>query len=314
MKARECIDQGEKIMSAKKKSEFSKYPTQDKAILIVGYILLGLFCVAIILPMIYIILASFIDPVTLQNKGLTFDFSKWTLTAYERVMSNGQIWVGFKNALLYSILFTIISGVITLLAAYPMSRADFKGKGFFNALFIITMFFGGGLIPTYLLISNLGMLDTIWAILIPGAFSVWNMIIARTYYQGIPKDLQEASEIDGADEMVYFFKILLPVCTPIIATISMWNFVGMWNSYFDAMIYLNSASKQPLQLVLRSILIQNQPEPGMVSDMQSTAARAQLAELLKYATIIISSLPLMIMYPFFQKYFDNGIMAGAVKG
>ena len=301
-------------MSAKKKSEFSKYPTQDKVILIVGYILLGLFCVAIILPMIYIILASFIDPVTLQNKGLTFDFSKWTLTAYERVMSNGQIWVGFKNALIYSILFTIISGVITLLAAYPMSRADFKGKGFFNALFIITMFFGGGLIPTYLLISNLGMLDTIWAILIPGAFSVWNMIIARTYYQGIPKDLQEASEIDGADEMVYFFKILLPVCTPIIATISMWNFVGMWNSYFDAMIYLNSASKQPLQLVLRSILIQNQPEPGMVSDMQSTAARAQLAELLKYATIIISSLPLMIMYPFFQKYFDNGIMAGAVKG
>ncbi len=301
-------------MSAKKKSEFSKYPTQDKVILIVGYILLGLFCVAIILPMIYIILASFIDPVTLQNKGLTFDFSKWTLTAYERVMSNGQIWVGFKNALIYSILFTIISGVITLLAAYPMSRADFKGKGFFNALFIITMFFGGGLIPTYLLISNLGMLDTIWAILIPGAFSVWNMIIARTYYQGIPKDLQEASEIDGADEMVYFFKILLPVCTPIIATISMWNFVGMWNSYFDAMIYLNSASKQPLQLVLRSILIQNQPEPGMVSDMQSTAARAQLAELLKYATIIISSLPLMIMYPFFQKYFDSGIMAGAVKG
>jgi hypothetical protein len=121
-------------MSAKKKSEFSKYPTQDKAILIVGYILLGLFCIAIILPMIYIILASFIDPVTLQNKGLTFDFSKWTLTAYERVMSNGQIWVGFKNALIYSILFTIISGVITLLAAYPMSRPDFKGKGFFNTL------------------------------------------------------------------------------------------------------------------------------------------------------------------------------------
>ncbi len=301
-------------MSEKKKSEFSKYPTEDKVILIIGYILLGLFCVAIILPMIYIILASFIDPVTLQNKGLTFDFSKWTLTAYERVMSNSQIWVGFKNALIYSILFTIISGVITLLAAYPMSRPDFKGKGFFNTLFIITMFFGGGLIPTYLLISNLGMLDTIWAILIPGAFSVWNMIIARTYYQGIPKDLQEASEIDGADEMVYFFQILLPVCTPIIATISMWNFVGMWNSYFDAMIYLNSAAKQPLQLVLRSILIQNQPEPGMVSDMQSTAARAQLAELLKYATIIISSLPLMIMYPFFQRYFDSGIMAGAVKG
>ncbi len=301
-------------MNKKKKSEFSKYPVQDKVILIIGYILLGLFCVAIILPMVYIILASFIDPVTLQNKGLTFDFTKWTLTAYERVMSNAQIWVGFRNALIYSVLFTIISVVITLLAAYPMSRPDFKGKSFFNTLFVITMFFGGGLIPTYLLISNLGMLDTIWAILIPGAFSVWNMIIARTYYMGIPRDLQEAAEIDGADEMVYFFKILLPVCTPIIATISMWQFVGMWNSYFDALIYLNSASKQPLQLVLRSILIQSQPEPGMVADMQSTAERARLAELLKYATIIISSLPLMIMYPFFQKYFDNGIMAGAVKG
>ena len=301
-------------MKTKKKSEFSKLPSGDKALLIVAYAILGLFLVAIILPIIYIILASFIDPVTLQNSGLTFDFSKWTLTAYERVLGNAQIWVGFKNALIYSVLFTIISVVVTLLAAYPMSRADFKGRGFFNTIFVITMFFGGGLIPTYLLISNLGMLDTIWAILIPGAFSVWNMIIARTYYMGIPRDLQEAAEIDGATEMVYFFQILLPVCTPIIATIAMWQFVGMWNSYFDAMIYLNSASKQPLQLVLRAILIQSQPEPGMVSDMQSTAARAQLAELLKYATIIISSLPLMSMYPFFQKYFDNGIMAGAVKG
>lgn len=295
-------------------TKFSRLTGSDKAIMIFAYTILGLFMAAIILPVIYIILASFIDPVTLQNSGLTFDFSKWTLTAYERVMSNAQIWTGFKNAMIYSVLFTIISVTVTLLAAYPMSRPDFKGKGFFNVMFVITMFFGGGLIPTYLLISDLGMLDTIWAILIPGAFSVWNMIIARTYYMGIPHDMQEAAEIDGASEMVYFFKILLPLCMPIIATIAMWQFVGMWNSYFDAMIYLNDAAKQPLQLVLRAILIQSQPEPGMVSDMQSTAARAQLAELLKYATIIISSVPLMILYPFFQKYFDNGIMAGAVKG
>ena len=295
-------------------TKFSRLTGSDKAIMIFAYTILGLFMAAIILPVIYIILASFIDPITLQNSGLTFDFSKWTLTAYERVMSNAQIWTGFKNAMIYSVLFTIISVMVTLLAAYPMSRPDFKGKGFFNVMFVITMFFGGGLIPTYLLISDLGMLDTIWAILIPGAFSVWNMIIARTYYMGIPHDMQEAAEIDGASEMVYFFKILLPLCMPIIATIAMWQFVGMWNSYFDAMIYLNDAAKQPLQLVLRAILIQSQPEPGMVSDMQSTAARAQLAELLKYATIIISSVPLMILYPFFQKYFDSGIMAGAVKG
>lgn len=295
-------------------TKFSRLPKSDKAIMVFAYTILGLFMAAIILPVVYIILASFIDPITLQNSGLTFDFSKWTLTAYERVMTNAQIWTGFKNALVYSVLFTIISVTVTLLAAYPMSRQDFKGRGFFNVMFVITMFFGGGLIPTYLLISDLGMLDTIWAILIPGAFSVWNMIIARTYYMGIPQDMQEAAEIDGASEMVYFFKILLPLCMPIIATIAMWQFVGMWNSYFDAMIYLNDAAKQPLQLVLRAILIQSQPEPGMVSDMQSTAARAQLAELLKYATIIISSVPLMILYPFFQKYFDNGIMAGAVKG
>ena len=280
-------------------TKFSRLTGYDKAIMIFAYTILGLFMAAIILPVVYIILASFIDPITLQNSGLTFDFSKWTLTAYERVMSNAQIWTGFKNSMIYSVLFTIISVMVTLLAAYPMSRPDFKGKGFFNVMFVITMFFGGGLIPTYLLISNLGMLDTIWAILIPGAFSVWNMIIARTYYMGIPHDMQEAAEIDGASEMVYFFKILLPLCMPIIATIAMWQFVGMWNSYFDAMIYLNDAAKQPLQLVLRAILIQSQPEPGMVSDMQSTAARAQLAELLKYATIIISSVPLMILYPFF---------------
>lgn len=301
-------------MNVKKKSEFARQPAGDKMILIVGYVILGLFLVAIIFPVIYIILSSFIDPITLQIRGLTFDFSKWTLTAYERVMSNAQIWVGFRNALLYSIAATVLSGVITLLAAYPMSRPDFRGKGFFNVVFVITMFFGGGLIPTYLLISDIGWLDNPLAILVPGAFSVWNMIIARTYYQGIPRDLQEAADIDGASEMAYFFKILLPVCTPIIATISMWNFVGMWNSYFDAMIYLKDPAKQPLQLVLRGILINSQPEPGMVSDVQSTAERAQMAELLKYATIIISSLPLMIMYPFFQKYFDSGIMAGSVKG
>lgn len=298
----------------KKKSRFARYSFEDKALLIIGYILLGLFVVAIIVPMLYIIFASFMDPITLQNKGITFDFSKWTLTAYQRVISNKQIWIGFKNAVIYSILFTVVSVGVTLLAAYPMSRSDFKGRGFFNTIFMITMFFGGGLIPTYLLISSLGLLDSMWAVILPGAFSVWNMIIARTYYQGIPAELKEAASVDGANEITYYFKILLPVCTPVIAVLALWQFVAMWNSYFDAMIYLNDTAKQPLQLVLRSILIQNQPESGMISDMQSTAQRAQLAELLKYATIIISSLPLLVMYPFFQKYFDSGIMAGSVKG
>lgn len=298
----------------KKKSRFSRYSAGDKAFLITGYVLLGLFVLAIIIPMIYIVIASFMDPITLQNKGIAFELEKWTLTAYERVMSNKQIWVGFKNAVIYSLLFTFLSVMITMLCAYPMSRPDFKGRGFFNTLFMITMFFGGGLIPTYLLISHLGMLDSMWAVILPPAFSVWNMTIARTYYRGIPQELREAADVDGANELTFYFKILLPVCTPIIAVLALWQFVGMWNSYFDAMIYLNSSSKQPLQLVLRAILIQNEPDSGMIADMQSTAQRAQLAELLKYATIIISSLPLLVMYPFFQKYFDSGIMAGSVKG
>ena len=297
-----------------RKVKFSKMAFSDQLLLVVGYILLGLFVVAIIIPIIYIIIASFMDPITLQNSGISFNLEKWTTTAYERVLSNKQIWVGFRNAIIYSVVFTFVSVAVTLFAAYPMSRVDFKGRGIFNTIFMITMFFGGGLIPTYLLISNLGLLNSMWAVILPGAFSVWNMIIARTYYQGIPSELREAADVDGANELTYFFMILLPVCTPVITVLALWQFVGMWNSYFDAMIYLNSASKQPLQLVLRSILIQNQPEPGMVSDMQSTAARAQMAELLKYATIIISSLPLMIMYPFFQKYFDSGIMVGSVKG
>lgn len=175
------------------KKKITRYSGQDKALLTIGYILLGLFVIAIIVPMVYIIVASFMDPITLQNKGITFDFSKWTLTAYERVISNAQIWIGFKNAVVYSVVYTIVSVGVTLLAAYPMSRPDFKGRGFFNILFMITMFFGGGLVPTYLLIGNLGLLDSMWAIILPGAFSVWNMTIARTYYRGIPSELREAT-------------------------------------------------------------------------------------------------------------------------
>lgn len=302
------------INAAVRRHPFSRYGRSDKAFIIISRLFLAIFVIAIIVPMIYIVIASFMDPVTLQNQGITFNFKKWTVTAYQRVLTNKQIWIGFLNAVIYSVAFTLISVAVTMLAAYPMSRKDLKGRGFFNVIFVITMFFGGGLIPTYLVISDLGLLDTIWAVILPGAFSVWNMIIARTYYQGIPKELREAAAVDGANEVQYFFRILLPVCKPLIAVLVLWQFVAMWNSYFDAMIYINTASKQPLQLVLRAILIQNQPQSGMIADIQSTAARAQLGELLKYATIIISSLPLIVMYPFFQKYFDAGIMVGSVKG
>lgn len=291
-----------------------KLGVSDRIILTIGYLLLGLFALAIFVPLVYVVAASFMDPNILNNQGISLNLKDWTLDAYRRVLENSMIWRGFANSFFYSIAFTVISVLVTLLAAYPMSKKEFVGRKFFNAIFIITMFFGGGLIPTFILINNLRMVNTIWAILIPGAFNVWNMILARTYYQSIPGELREASAIDGADEVRHFFKIMLPVCKPIIAVLALWTFVGMWNSYFDAMIYLNDAELQPLQLVLRSILVQNTPEPGMIADIQSTAEMAKVAELLKYATIVVSSLPLLVMYPFFQKYFDKGIMVGSIKG
>ena len=297
-----------------KKTKFMRRSAADKIILSAGDLLLGVFVLLIVVPLVYVVVASFMDPTTLNNEGITFDFSKWTFMGYERVLSNNMLWRGFGNAVLYSVSFTIISVLVTVLAAYPMSRPNLVGKKFFNALFIVTMFFNGGLIPTYLLISNLNMLDTIWAIILPNAFNVWNMILARTYYQSIPGELREASAVDGASDVVHFFKILAPVCKPIVAVLALYQFVGMWNGYFDAMIYLNDADKQPLQLVLRSILIQNTPEAGMIADIQSRAEMTKLAELLKYSTIVVSSIPLLAMYPFFQKYFDKGIMVGSVKG
>ena len=291
-----------------------KLGISDKIILTVGYLLLGIFCLAIFIPLVYVVIASFMDPNVLNNQGISFDFADWTLDAYRRVLGNEMIWRGFANPLFYSLAFTVISVFLTLLAAYPMSKKELVGRKFFNTIFIITMFFNGGLIPTFILINQLHMVNTIWAILIPNAFNVWNMILARTYFQSTPKELREASSLDGAGEVQHFFQILMPVCKPIIAVLALWQFVGMWNSYFDAMIYLNDANLQPLQLVLRSILVQNTPQPGMIADIQSTAEMSKVAELLKYATIVVSSLPLLIMYPFFQKYFDQGIMVGSVKG
>lgn len=298
----------------KNKTKAIKRSAADRVILSLGYSLLALFTIAIVIPLAYVVVASFMDPNVLNNQGISFRIRDWSLEAYKRVLEDKMIWRGFANSFFYSITATAISVFITLLAAYPMSKKDLVGRKFFNALFVFTMFFGGGLIPTFILMNQLRLVNTVWAILLPGAFNVWNMILARTYYQSVSSELWEAAQLDGANEIQYFFKILLPLCKPIIAVLVLWGFVGMWNSYFDAMIYLNDADLQPLQLVLRSILVQNTPQSGMIADIQSTAEMAKMAELLKYSTIVVSSIPLLVMYPFFQKYFDKGVMVGSVKG
>ena len=275
---------------------------------------MGLFALAIIVPLIFVIIASFMDRNVLNSKGISFNVAHWSLDGYHRVLENKMIGKGFLNSILYSVSFSLLSVGVTLFAAYPLSKLDLAGRRFFNTFFVITMFFGGGLMPTYLLINKLHMVNTIWAIIVPNAVNVWNIILARTYFQSVPGELREASSVDGASDVLHFFRILMPVCKPIIAVLILWQFVGMWNSYFDAMIYLEDSWLQPLQLVLRSILIQNTPDPGMVADIQSAAEMSKLAELLKYSTIVVSSLPLLIMYPFFQKYFDSGVMVGSIKG
>lgn len=296
------------------KKSFLKSSRKDKIILGIGYLLLSFFVLAVIIPLIFVTIASFMDPNVLNSRGISFNTNDWSLEGYQRVISNKMIGTGFLNSFIYSISFSLVSVSVTLLAAYALSNKDLVGRKFFNTFFVITMFFGGGLMPTYLLVNKLNMINTIWAIIIPNAVNVWNIILARTYFQSIPGELREASSVDGASDVRHFFCILLPVCKPIIAVLILWQFVGMWNSYFDAMIYLEDSVLQPLQLVLRSILIQNTPDPGMVADIQSVAEMSKIAGLLKYSTIIVSSLPLLIMYPFFQKYFDSGVMVGSIKG
>lgn len=307
MKAKDYINQkGVRPMNI-------KYTRMDRMILTLNNIFLFLAVLVVLVPLVYVVLASFMDPTVLLNKGISFNLSDWSLKGYKLILGNDAMLKGFINSVLYSVGFAVVTVVVSLFAAYPLSVNGFVGKNFFMTMFIITMFFSGGLIPTYLLVKDLGMLNTIWAIILPGAINVWNIILARTYFKGIPYELHEAAKVDGASDFLIFFKIVLPLSKPIIFVLAMYAFVGQWNSYFDAMIYLDDPNLHPLQLVLRSILIQNSTDPRMISDQLAMAELKKLSEMIKYSSIVISSLPLIVMYPFFQKYFEKGVMVGSLK-
>ena len=290
------------------------YSKFDRRVLWLNRVILVFLVLITVVPLIYVLIASFMDPATLISKGISFNPADWTVDGYKRVFADDSIVRGFLNSLFYSLSFSVLTVFITMLTAYPLSKPDLYGRNILMIFFVITMFVGGGLIPTYLLIKDLGMLDSVWAIIVPGSINVWNIILARTYFSGLPKELSEAATIDGANEIQILFKIMLPLAKPIMFVLFLYAFVGQWNSYFDAMIYLKNPDLQPLQLVLRNILIQNQPSQDMVGANTAMAEMKQIAELIKYATIVISSLPLIIMYPFFQKYFDKGVLVGSVKG
>jgi len=292
----------------------------DKLFLFLNYLYLTIALVIVLYPLLYIVSASISDPKLVASgemwlfpKGITFE-------GYARVFENQNIWIGYKNTIIYTVIGTAVNLLVTLPAAYALSRSDFVGRGFFMAMFLVTMFFGGGLVPSYLLVKDLGMVNSMWALILPGAASIWNIIVARTFFQStIPKELQEAAHIDGCTNFRLFIKIVLPLSMPIIAVMALFYGVGHWNSYFSAMIYLNDAAKYPLQLFLRQILVLQEmaAQGGGAIDISSAAAmntKAEIAALVKYAVIIVATVPVIVIYPFLQRYFVQGVMIGSVKG
>jgi putative aldouronate transport system permease protein len=283
---------------------------------IVNVVMLTGAFILVLYPLYFVVIASISNPdkiyageVWILPQDVTFD-------GYRRIFNSEMIWRGYANSILYAGLGTAISVVLILTSAYALARKDFVGGNIFMLLFIFTMFFGGGLIPTYLVVKQLGMLNTIWAMVIPGAVGVWNVIIARTFFQlSIPDQLREAAFIDGCSNTRFFFQFVLPLSKPLIAVLVLLHIVGYWNSFFDALIYLQDEDMYPLQLVLRNILIQSDVSTtgSMISDIESYAAQQRVAELLKYGVIIVATAPLMIIYPFLQKYFVHGTLIGAIK-
>ncbi|MFD1887969.1 carbohydrate ABC transporter permease [Paenibacillus wenxiniae] len=298
-----------------------KESRSDRIFLLLNYVYLAIALICVLYPLVYIVSASISSPTYVSSgemwllpKGITFE-------GYQRVFENQSIWQGYANTILYTVVGTLVNLLVTIPAAYALSRSDFVGRGFFMAMFLVTMFFSGGLIPTYLLVKNLGLVNTMWALILPGAASVWNIIVARTFFQStIPKELQEAAHIDGCTNLRLFWKIVIPLSAPIIAVMALFYGVGHWNSYFNALVYLNDESKYPLQMVLRQILVLQEMTGsgiGAATSGESAMAmnaRADSAALLKYAVIIVSTLPIIAIYPFLQRYFVQGVMIGSVKG
>lgn len=290
-------------------------PLEDKILYFVVYTVVILMMIIILYPIIFVVSASFSDGTEVQLGHVYLWPVKPTLEGYRAVFSHKNVLTGYRNTIFYTLAGTLINVIVTVLCAYPLSRRDLPFRGFFMFLFVFTMFFGGGLIPTYLLVNSLGMVNTIWALLIPGAMSVYNMIITRTFFQNsIPQELLEASQIDGCSDARYFFSILLPLSQAVISVIALYYAVGHWNSYFNALIYIRDTKLQPLQLILRNILLATRVSLNEFEDPDLLEGKVGLEFLVKYALIVVSSVPIMCLYPFVQKFFAKGVMLGSVKG
>lgn len=288
----------------------------DRLFDIVTHVILVLILLVTLYPLLYVLSASLSDPMSIIRGDIWLLPKGFTLNAYQKVLQNESILVGYRNSILYTVLGTVVNLVMTTLGAYPLSRADFKGRNVLTIFFTFTLFFSGGLVPTFLVYKQwLGLYNNVWVMVLPMAISVWNMIIMRTYFQSsIPIEIQEAAFIDGCSNVGTLCRIILPLSMPILAVMVMYYGVGHWNAYFNALIYLKDADRLPLQMVIRTILIQENMGAMASGEGESIVDQLLLIEGMRYAVIVVSSVPMLLLYPFVQRYFVKGVMMGAVKG
>lgn len=303
------------VISQKEIRHIRKIKTSgnDRVFYFFCYLIVGFLTLLVLYPMVYVISASFSSPSAIARGEVWLWPVDISLDGYKSVFQYPHIWIGYRNTIFYTVFGTLINVAMTMLCAYPLTRKGLHGKTFFTFLFTFTMLFGGGMIPSYILIRKLGIMNTIWSMLLPGSMSVYNMIVARTYIQSnIPSELLEASKMDGCNDILFFFRIVLPLSKAVIAVLSLWYAVGHWNSYFNAFLYLSDKNLYPLQIFLKDILVQGEfsglIDPDMAEQLQN------LRNLIKYALIVLSTAPLFAFYPIVQKYFVKGVMIGSVKG
>lgn len=293
----------------------NRMSTSDKVFYSVIGVVICFLTMVVLYPIVYIVAASFSSSAAV-SEGIVWlwpvDFS---LEAYKAVLEYKDIWLGYRNTIFYVIFGTILNVAMAMICAYPLARKDLWGRNVISFVLAFTMWFGGGMIPGYLLVKGLGMLNTPWALIIPGAMSVYNMIVARTFIQdNIPEELLEASRIDGCTDCQFFFRIVLPLSKAILAVLTLWHAVGHWNSYFSAFLYLSDKKLYPLQIFLKEILVQSNVSSEIAVDVNESLQMANMKNLLKYAVIVVSTAPLFAFYPFVQKHFVKGVTIGSVKG
>ncbi len=286
---------------------------QDRIVNVVFHIIAVLMILMVIYPLWFIIIASFSNPADVASGKVWIWPQTIVLDGYRELFKQSTIWTSYGNTILYTLVGTLIALAVNIPAGFAMSRSDMVGKKWITAFYLIPMFVGGGLIPTYFVVKDFHLLNTFWVMVLPFSVSTYNIIVARTFFKSsLPEGLWEAAQIDGCGTIRYFFGFALPLSKAILAVIGLWTAVGMWNSWFNALIYIRNESLQPLQLLLRRILISNQSLLGAATGSMAQELR-QLSDMMKYGSIVISTLPIMCLYPFLQKYFNQGVMIGAVK-